>query len=181
MGSLTLEEVNNLGFQAFTEKLGSIIENTPLVAATIWSNRPFQSVKALHDTFCMFLTALPPETKAGILRCHPDLAGKLAMMSALSRESTKEQKGAGLLELSDSEREELTTLNHTYKKKFEFPFVICARENKKEAIFSGMRSRLSNDTKTETETGIREVCKIAWYRLVDIVRPDSSSIGEPKL
>lgn len=47
--------------------------------------------------------------KAGILRCHPDLAGKLAAAGELTHESTMEQKAAGLDSMTS---EELKKLNH---------------------------------------------------------------------
>jgi 2-oxo-4-hydroxy-4-carboxy-5-ureidoimidazoline decarboxylase len=48
-------------------------------------------------------------------------------------------------------------LNQQYKQKFGFPFVICARENKKEAILSGLERRLNNSKETEAITGVEEV------------------------
>lgn len=61
---------------------------------------------------------------------------------------------------------------YRYKEKFGFPFVICARENKKQAIINGIKTRLDNDKDKELATGITEVKKIAFYRLVDIVQTD---------
>ena len=46
---------------------------------------------------------------------------------------------------------------------------MCARENKKEAILTGIRSRLDNGVQDEVECGTNEICKIAWYRLIDLV------------
>ena len=51
------------------------------------------------------------------------------MCIILMEESLSEQRAAaGLLELSEEEREELAALNGHYKEKFGFPFVMCARE-----------------------------------------------------
>lgn len=174
---LSLEELNRMDFQQFTETFGSVIEQTPLVAATVWSYRPFNDLASLHKAFTNFIQRnIFPEARAGIIRCYPDLAGKLAQTSQLSEESTREHKAAGLLELSDSERKELSSLNESYKKKFGFPFVVCARENKKESIFSGLRARLANSLSNEEELALKEISKIAWYRLNDIVVNDRSSL-----
>ena len=170
MERYTIERVNSMGFQEFTEEFGSVIEHTPLVAAAVWSHRPFTDLQNLHGAFCAFISQLQPETaKIGIIRCHPDLAGKLANAGTLTSESTKEQKSAGLLELTEIERKELTAINERYKQKFSFPFVICARENKKQAIFEGIRTRLGNTVDDEVNNAVQEVNKIAWYRLADIV------------
>jgi 2-oxo-4-hydroxy-4-carboxy-5-ureidoimidazoline decarboxylase len=64
-------------------------------------------------------------------------------------------------------------LNQQYKQKFGFPFVICARENKKEAILSGLERRQNNSKETEAITGVEEVKKICRLRILDIV--DSAS------
>jgi 2-oxo-4-hydroxy-4-carboxy--5-ureidoimidazoline (OHCU) decarboxylase len=48
--------------------------------------------------------------------------------------------------------------NQQYKQKFGFPFVICARENKKEAILSGLERRLNNSKETEAITSF-----FPWY------------------
>lgn len=174
---LSLEEVNRMDFQQFTETFGSVIEQTPLVAATVWSYRPFQDLAALHKAFANFIQRdIFPEARAGIIRCHPDLAGRLAQASQLSEASTREQKAAGLLELGDSERRELNSLNESYKKRFGFPFVICARENKKEAIFAGLKVRLGNSLQDEERQALEEIGKIAWYRLNDIVVNHRSSL-----
>ena len=47
--------------------------------------------------------------------------------------------------MTSDEKTEMANLNQKYKDKFGFPFIICVRLNKKEAIFGGLRSRLHND------------------------------------
>jgi 2-oxo-4-hydroxy-4-carboxy-5-ureidoimidazoline decarboxylase len=53
--------------------------------------------------------------------------------------------------------------------KFGFPFVICARENKKAAILNGIAARVKSCPEVELTTGMEEVKKIAFHRLMDIV------------
>ena len=57
-----------------------------------------------------------------------------------------------------------------YKEKFGFPFVICARQNKKDAILKGIQHRLNNSADQELKTGIEEVEKICLLRLQNIVK-----------
>ena len=104
------------------------------------------------------------------MRSLPDLAGRLAQMDALSPESKMEQSRAGLNTLSVEERESLEEYNRKYREKFGFPFVICARLNKKDTIrFEGIQTRLGNSVEQELETGVREVKKIMFLRLRDLV------------
>ena len=68
-----------------------------------------------------------------VLRGIPDLAGRLFEAGQLSSESLCEQRQAKLDQLSLEERMLLCNLNRKYKEKFGFPFVICARMNKKKS------------------------------------------------
>ena len=111
--------------------------------------------------------------KQGILRGFPDLAGKIAEAGQLTKESNREHAAANLHILSSYEKELLQELNCRYKEKFGFPFVICARMNKKEAILKGLENRYGNDVKEELEAGIEQVLKICELRLRDIVAPGS--------
>ena len=63
-----------------------------------------------------------------------------------------------------------------YRDRFGFPFVICARENKKEAILEGLKARLENSRELEIETGLKEVSKICRLRLLDLVVNTSSKL-----
>lgn len=47
--------------------------------------------------------------------------------------------------------------------------MICARQNKKEAILKGIAQRLSNDKTQEIDTGVAEVKKICGLRLNNII------------
>lgn len=117
--------------------------------------------------------------KAGVLRLYPDLAGKLAQSGTLTSESTKEHASAGLDKMTELEKEKMADLNTKYKTMFGFPFVICARENKKEAILAGLEARLKNTAEIEANTGAGEVKKICNLRLKDLV--DENSVANSKM
>jgi 2-oxo-4-hydroxy-4-carboxy-5-ureidoimidazoline decarboxylase len=104
-----------------------------------------------------------------LIRAHPDLVGKLAREGKLTRESNSEQAAAGLDALSSSEIADFDRYNAEYREKFGFPFVICARENRKEAILEAFPRRLANSPETELATALAEIFKIARLRLADAV------------
>ena len=56
-----------------------------------------------------------------------------------------------------------------YTARFGFPFVICVRDNKRDAIVSGLRSRTRNDRATEIATALREIEQIARLRLAGAI------------
>ncbi len=110
--------------------------------------------------------------KEGILRCHPDLAGRDLQSGTLTRESREEQSQAGMTTLDSAEVRQMYRLNSEYKERFDFPFVICARLNNKADVVRQLSERLKNDRAAERERAIKEVQKICSLRLRNIVLSD---------
>jgi len=80
-------------------------------------------------------------------------------------------KSAGQWRARDLPPEEIALFqkqNAAYRAKFGFPFVICARLNKKEAILAGFEKRLKNSPEQEIQTALEEIFKIAELRLRDL-------------
>lgn len=170
---ISIQEVNQLDYEEFIAKFGNTVEHCGLCAAAVWRYRPFASVEDIINKIAEFLEQLSIPGKEGVLRLHPDLAGRLALSGGLTEESRREQSAAGLGTMTDEERRRMSDLNSKYRTKFGFPFVICARENKKMAILHGLETRLQNDAATEAVTGVNEVKKICALRLRDLVDPKS--------
>ncbi|MCP6756244.1 2-oxo-4-hydroxy-4-carboxy-5-ureidoimidazoline decarboxylase, partial [Klebsiella pneumoniae] len=89
---------------------------------------------------------------------------RLAREGQLTTESTREQSAAGLAALLPEEIDLFERYNADYRSKFGFPFVICARENKKEAILAAFSVRLKNTREQEIDTALTEIAKIARLR-----------------
>ena len=68
-----------------------------------------------------------------------------------------------------AEASQFREYNRQYRERFGFPFVICARLNKKEAIAQAFPVRLRNSRQQEMETALQEISKIAELRLQDLV------------
>ena len=133
-------------------------------------------ILVLDILYCIKLEIVFLIVKEGILRVHPDLAGRIAEAGQLTLESTKEQSQAQLNTMTKEEKKIMIELNARYKEKFGFPFVICARLNKKEAIFKGLEERYNHDLKRELETGIDQVMRICEFRVKDIVMSSNSKL-----
>ena len=52
---------------------------------------------------------------------------------------------------------------------FGFPFVICARQNKKDAILQAFPRRLAHGRDEEMATALGEIFQIAGLRLADLL------------
>lgn len=169
--SVTLADLNTMDAEELTGKLGHLFEHSPWVARVTLANRPFSSPRAFHSALCTTVRNADVDAQLALIREHPDLVGRAALEGTLTRSSTAEQAAAGLDTgaLTADERESFQHFNAEYRARFGFPFVICARENKKASILRGFETRLHNDQKTEIATAIGEIEKIGWYRLAEIM------------
>lgn len=165
----SLSNLNQADQVAFTAALGHLFEHSPWVAEETWVKRPFATAEALHAALCATMQSAPRDRQLALIRAHPDLAGRLAQQKKLTAESTREQASAGLDQLTDAELAEFTRNNDTYKTKFGFPFIICARLNAKATILAAMRHRVGNSSEAEFVTALGEIEKIAWLRLKDLL------------
>ncbi|XP_073439453.1 putative 2-oxo-4-hydroxy-4-carboxy-5-ureidoimidazoline decarboxylase isoform X2 [Dendrobates tinctorius] len=171
---MDLEAINSMNYEQFLDIFGNVIEKCPMITAAVWSTRPFSTICDVEDSVYEFIESLPTSGKEGILRCHPDLAGRELTSGTLTMESQQEQRQAGLTSLNSRESERMTLLNTRYKQKFGFPFVICAKMADKEKIMEELTVRLLNTPSEELHKGIDEVKKICHLRLQDIVCKGSS-------
>lgn len=152
----------------FIEKFGGVFEHSPFIAERAY-DAGFVTVpltaKGLHDGMVLEFRNASREERLGILRAHPDLAGKLAISGKLTEDSRKEQAGAGLDRLSPQEHARFTELNSAYTEKFGFPFIIAVKGLNKADILVAFESRIDNDFDEEFDTAAEQVERIALLRL----------------
>jgi 2-oxo-4-hydroxy-4-carboxy-5-ureidoimidazoline decarboxylase len=169
--SLSLSRLNQLDRIEFVSVVGPIFEHSPWIAEMAWPEKPFATAEELHRVMCNIVRNAGLEKQLHLIRAHPDLVGRAALAGTLTRESTKEQASASLNKLSPEEIKLFQKQNTAYHGKFGFPFVICARLNKKEAILAGFEKRLLNTREEEIQIALAEIFKIAEFRLRDLI-PD---------
>ena len=167
---MALAEVNGLSQGAFVAALGPLFEGSPWIAADTWPARPFASIGQLHQALCATMYAAPVERQVALIQAHPDLAGKAAVAGELTAESAREQSSAGLSRLTPEQFATFTRLNQAYHERFDFPFVICAREHSAASILEHFAARLEHPRDQEIATALGEIAKIARLRLLDAVR-----------
>ena len=166
---MTISQLNQLGQAAFIRLVGPVFEHSPWIAEAAWLEKPFASLAQLHNTLCEIVKNSGEEIRLALIRSHPDLVGRAAHAGTLTRESSSEQAGAGLNRLSPEEVDSFQKQNAAYKNTFGFPFVICARLNKKDTILAGFEHRLKNSREQEIKTALEEIFKIAELRLRDLI------------
>jgi OHCU decarboxylase len=165
----TLKLINSFSREDFVCVIGPVFEDSPWIAESTWPARPFKSIELLHKALCKTVQTSAEDRQIDLIRAHPDLVGRAALAGTLSPASGSEQASAGLNKLTDDEVAQFEKFNQTYRDKFGFPFVICVRLNKKEAILKGFEARLENTRKEEIKTALAQIEKIAYLRLHDII------------
>jgi chitin deacetylase len=161
-----------MDYDTFVNSFGGIYEHSQWVA-----ERAFNlELGPMHDTPAGLANALARvfrtasyEERMGVLRAHPDLAGKLAQAERLTAESTSEQASAGLDALTDDERATFTELNAAYTEKQGFPFIIAVRDHDKSGILNAFQTRIANDAQTEFNEACKQVERIARLRLESLL------------
>ena len=168
--SHSIDEINSRQREDFVRLIGPVFEHSPWIAEAAWKTRPFKDLDALHKALCETVAQSSEDKQLALIRAHPDLVGRAALAGTLTASSTSEQASAGLNELSAEEVAAFQKYNATYREKFGFPFVICARLNKKEAILNAFPVRLQHPREQEIKTALEEIGKIAYLRLRDIIQ-----------
>lgn len=163
-----MAEVNALSAEEFVRVIGPVFENSPWIARETVVHRPFSDREHLLGALCNTVRNATEKQKLALVRAHPDLAGRMK----LTAESAGEQASAGLNSLTSEEAALFQKQNDAYRKKFDFPFVICARLNNKGVILEAMAGRLQNSREQEMHAALEEIFKIGALRLRDL-------IGEP--
>jgi 2-oxo-4-hydroxy-4-carboxy-5-ureidoimidazoline decarboxylase len=167
-----LNQLNDFPADKFVEVCGPLFEHSPWVAERTARRRPFANCQDLHGALCQTVAAASPEEQLQLVRAHPDLVGRAAQLGQLTAASNSEQAAAGLGNLTPQEIQSFQKLNAAYWAKFEFPLVICARENKKDAILAAFPARLTSSRDEELATALAEIFKIARLRLLDAIEED---------
>src|SRR5438477_3661073 len=157
-----LAELNSLSREEFVRIIGPVFENSPWIAEATWPRRPFAHFDQLHFALCDTMRDAGEEKQVALIRAHPDLVGRAALAGTLSSASNREQASAGLDRLTPDEIAAFQQDNEAYRGKFGFPFVICARLNKKGAIVAGFKRRLQNSREQEVKTALEQIGQIAY-------------------
>ncbi|MFN3717338.1 MAG: 2-oxo-4-hydroxy-4-carboxy-5-ureidoimidazoline decarboxylase [Rhizobium rhizophilum] len=152
----------------FVQRFGGVFEQSPFIAERAFDAGMIEApLTALdvHDAMAMIFRTSSVEERLGVLRAHPDLAGKLAISGELTDDSKREQAGAGLDRLSADEHARFTELNTAYVETFGFPFIIAVKGLTKDDILAAFETRIANGRDQEFDTACQQVEKIARLRL----------------
>jgi len=164
----TLDALNAMPASSFVAATGQAFERARWVAEAVVNGRPYPTVAALHEAMMQAVRSAPADRIAALIGGHPEL-GSRVKRAELTDQSRAEQGGLGLDALGAEEFDRFNRLNAAYRKKFDFPFIICVRRHTRDSILRQFERRLGNDAATERAAALNEIGLITRLRLVDMV------------
>lgn len=177
--SLTIDQLNAAAPAEAVALLEGTYEHSPWIAQRALAARPFRSLAHLKHALAQALAASSAGEKIGLIRAHPELAGKAMVSKTLTAESTNEQSKAGLTDCTPEEFAKIQKLNADYNAKFGFPFILAVRGPRgtglsKREIIDTFERRLFNHSEFELGEALRNIHRIAEIRLDDKFSADIS-------
>ena len=169
---LTLEQLNAASPTEALALLDGLYEHSPWIAEEALAQRPFRSLAHLKHALAQVVRTAELDAQLGLIRAHPELAGKAMVAKSLTAESTNEQSKARLTECTPEEFERIQQLNAAYNERFGFPFILAVRGPRgtglsKQEIIDTFARRLDNHPEFELAEALRNIHRIAEIRLND--------------
>jgi len=166
----SLKRLNTCDADTFTEILHGLYEHSPWIPQRAAAQRPFRTLDELKLGLQKVVTQATNDEQLGLIRAHPELAGKAAVAGELTPESTGEQAKAGLNLCTKEEFAALQEMNASYNAKFGFPFILAVKGGdgqglSRQAIIAAFRRRLRNQADDEQREALRQIHRIAEMRL----------------
>jgi len=170
----TLEHLNAAETSAFIAALHGIYEHSPWIPERAALQRPFRNLTAFKLALHKVVTDASRAEQLGLIRAHPELAGRAAIAGELTAESTGEQAKAGLNLCSPEEFTRLQQLNADYNAKFGFPFILAVKGPTgagltRQQIIATFARRLRNQPEDELREALRQIGRIAEMRINDLL------------
>ena len=170
--TFSLEQLNTASTQEAMQLLDGLYEHSPWIAEGALKRRPFASWAHLKHCMAQVLKDAGRDAQIGLIRAHPELAGKAMVRKELTAESTNEQSKAGLTECTPAEFEKIQNLNAAYNTKFGWPFILAVRGPRglglnKHQIIATFERRLHGHPEFELQECLRNIHRIVEIRLND--------------
>lgn len=153
------------------EQLAGLYEHKPWIVEQALARGPFKHLAAFKRACAEVLDAAGRDAQLALIRAHPELVGKAAVLTA---ESTREQSAAGLQQCSPEEFATLQRLNLEYRERFGWPFILAVRGPRgqgltRQQIIASFARRVDAHPDAEFAECLRQIHRIAELRLSDLL------------
>ncbi len=170
--ALTLAQLNAASTAQALAWLGGLYEHSPWITERALAARPFKTLAQLKLALVRVVRDAGQDLQLGLVRAHPELAGKAMVAGELTAESTGEQSVSGLTRCSPAEFAKIQHLNADYNAKFGWPFILAVRGPRglglaRSEIIACFERRLQGHPDFELAECLRNIHRIAEIRLND--------------
>ncbi|WP_137149373.1 solute carrier family 23 protein [Mycolicibacterium sp. CR10] len=163
-GSITLDEVNSMTHERFTEVFGHVVQDVPWAVERAYEQRPFADTRAMREAFQDAVLTGSSEQQLELLNAFHDLGAEDETGHALAVDHV------ALSNLDEDDHNDVVQLAGDYREHFGFPLIICARETEHfDRVLKNGWSRMDNSPGAEKAFALIEVAKIANCRFSDLV------------
>jgi OHCU decarboxylase len=163
-GSISLDEVNAMTEERFTEVFGHVVQDVPWAVERAFGQRPYEDTKALREAFQDAVLTGSSVQQLELIKAFPDLGAEDEAGHALAVDHV------ALSNLDEQDHNDVVDLATAYREHFGFPLVICARETERfDRVLKNGWSRMDNSAGAEKAFALIEIAKIANYRFTDLV------------
>jgi OHCU decarboxylase len=163
-GTISLDEVNAMTRERFTEVFGHVVQHVPWAIDRAFDQRPYADTRALREAFQDAVLTGSSEQQLEIISTFPDLGAEDETGQALAVDHV------ALSHLDEEDHSDVVQLATAYREHFGFPLVICARETAHfDRVLRNGWSRMDNSPGAEKAFALIEIAKIANYRFEDLV------------
>ena len=162
---------NQMNRENFVSTFSHIYEDSPWIVMQAWNiglTPQHNTLLGLFKAFVDVVETAGVEPQLRLLRAHPELARRIGKNTTLTKAYRDEQELAGLNNCSEEEFNEFRSLNHRYKERFGFPFILAVGGRHRNEILEIFRKRINNDSEYELKEALKQVHQIAYLRLCDI-------------
>ncbi|MGZ3183147.1 MAG: allantoate amidohydrolase [Telluria sp.] len=171
----SLDALNAASPSDFVRLLHGLYEHSPWIPERAAGWRPFATIAALKLALRQVVQEASEAEQLGLIRAHPELAGKAAVAGQLTAESTGEQAASGLNLCSPEEYATLHRLNADYNAKFGFPFILAVKGPTgkgltRAEVIAAFTRRLKLQRADEMAECLRQIHRIAEIRLNDLLQ-----------
>jgi xanthine permease len=163
-GSITLDEVNAMTKERFTEVFGKVVQDVPWAVERAFERRPFAETTALREGFQDAVLTGSSEQQLELIGAFPDLGAEDETGHALAVDHV------ALSNLDEDDHDDVVELSTAYREHFGFPLIICAKETERfDRVLHNGWSRMDNSLAAEKAFALIEIAKIVNYRFSDLV------------
>lgn len=174
---MTLEQLNSMTSQEAYQWF----ETT--CSASNWchqmvANRPYDSVEAVKETAQTIWATMDTKDYLEAFDGHPmigDVNSLRAKYANTQATAASEQQGAQ--HASEATLQQLHELNHAYKDKHGFIFIICATGLSADTMLQALKARLPNQTQIELQNAAEQQINITLLRIGKGLTPAQHNSG----